>query len=482
MKMKQRLKGFTLIELVIVMALFSLIMFSVLQLLVPVSQFFVRSANFENTTSCLDNMKRAIEGNLKYADRVRLYVDYQPYDADAAAIHDSDAEGDYRPSADMIRHVQNFYDEFFGRNKSHSNIVTETNRAFNRLAANNDDTIASEAIRQYIDCRGTIYVMVFDNTAPANYTFGGAPIDSLQTYNEQRKNTGKIVMYEFNFDNTGNVEMNVANDVNSGNYIVRPWYVNPRLYGCFDYQFILNNEDAFTQFLPRDGDGNIIAGADEGGDVGLTPEQLATLTRFRPEDCTITIESFEIKKVGGSIAVNPENMNVNGTLVRNLQPHSYVSSFSMKNVLNPRGANANVNYQNAMNDYKIFRDPSNVGYDHDSTNGHEYFQDSIYWIPRYWAPFIRTDAVNDVYRGTQYPEPYTGTGDRNEGFTPAAVEGGAFSEDLLSTGVDLPGFYFIFTLPETTDSFRIHEDPITHEIVCDDDDHYLEAVNNEFRP
>ena len=54
MKMKQRLKGFTLVELVIVMALFSLIMFSVLQLLIPVSRFFVRSGNFESATACMD--------------------------------------------------------------------------------------------------------------------------------------------------------------------------------------------------------------------------------------------------------------------------------------------------------------------------------------------------------------------------------------------------------------------------------------------
>ena len=55
--MKQKLKAFTLVELVIVMGMFTIIMFSVLQLLDPVSKFFVRSSNFEYTTACVDNIK-----------------------------------------------------------------------------------------------------------------------------------------------------------------------------------------------------------------------------------------------------------------------------------------------------------------------------------------------------------------------------------------------------------------------------------------
>ena len=149
MKTKNSLKGFTLVELVIVMALFSLIMFSVLQLLTPVSKFFVRSANFETTTACLDNMKRAIEGNLKYADRVRCYVNFNPYEAPHASI----TEADYEPSADLMAHVQDFYDEFFGRRKS----------------ANAQDLAGEDGLRQYIDCRGTIYVLVFDNGSPESY-------------------------------------------------------------------------------------------------------------------------------------------------------------------------------------------------------------------------------------------------------------------------------------------------------------------------
>ena len=44
MKQKQ-LKGFTLVELVVVMAIFSMIMFGAMQLMDPVSKIFQRTSN-----------------------------------------------------------------------------------------------------------------------------------------------------------------------------------------------------------------------------------------------------------------------------------------------------------------------------------------------------------------------------------------------------------------------------------------------------
>ena len=46
MKQKQ-LKGFTLVELVVVMAIFSMIMFGAMQLMDPVSKIFQRTSNYE---------------------------------------------------------------------------------------------------------------------------------------------------------------------------------------------------------------------------------------------------------------------------------------------------------------------------------------------------------------------------------------------------------------------------------------------------
>ena len=106
--MMKKLKGFTLLELIIVMAIFSIIMYSAVQLLAPVSKFFVRSSNFENTTACMDNMRRCIEGNLKYADRVRAYNSFVPYTYNDATYQS------ITPTNDLLDNVKDFYIEFVG--------------------------------------------------------------------------------------------------------------------------------------------------------------------------------------------------------------------------------------------------------------------------------------------------------------------------------------------------------------------------------
>ena len=470
MKMKRRLKGFTLVELVIVMALFSLIMFSVLQLLIPVTKFFIRSGNFESATACMDNMKIAIEGNLKYADRVRCYVDYQPYAAEPTVLHDSDSTASpghnpngealvYTPSADMFRHVQNFYNEFFGRNKSQTDQVGR-HCADTILSTNNDEAYADAALRDFVNCRGTIYVMVFDNSLPANYNdSGGEPIASLQRFNELRKNAGKIVMYEFPFDNTVQ-----EFEATSAEYTVNPWYVNQKLYGNFDYQFILNedgivaqDQDSFHRYLdPNDPDLG-----EEGAETRNPAEQI----QFRPEDCTIWIRSFEVSKIGGENQPDgTETVRINGTtsgLMRNNIFKKYSSSFSMKNVLEVEGTHENLNYEDASMDYKIFHDAAMDRYDPDRAEGQEYFQDTLYPVPRYLPPFILTNANNLLYR-TQYPN----NRERQE-----PCEGPNYDVTLLDhtstpdtgfrgniDGTSIPGFYFIFTVPETTSGFRVESD------------------------
>lgn len=180
--MKKRVqKGFTLIELIIVMALFSIVMYGVLQFLDPVTKFFVRSSNFETTTSCIDNMKRAIEGNLKYADRVRAFAGF-----DATTIDGN---------------VEDFWEDFFKD-------------------------------RELMDCKGNIYVMAFDNRfnrAPHGTLAGGSPFwtfDDLSNFNKDQYNSGKITLMTYNFDKTG---YDLADSVD--------WYVNQKLYSNFNYTF-----------------------------------------------------------------------------------------------------------------------------------------------------------------------------------------------------------------------------------------------------
>jgi prepilin-type N-terminal cleavage/methylation domain-containing protein len=72
MKKFKKLKGFTLIELIIVMAIFSVVMFSALQLITPVGNLFSSTSQYEGARSVLDNIKRYFDGTIRYADKVYL--------------------------------------------------------------------------------------------------------------------------------------------------------------------------------------------------------------------------------------------------------------------------------------------------------------------------------------------------------------------------------------------------------------------------
>ena len=177
--MKKIIKGFTLIELVIVLALFSIVMFSVLQLLDPVSKFFVRSSNYETTTACIDNIKRAIEGNLKYADRVRVFSGYE-------AFSGKSAETESPMSAELNAQVKSFWEDFFEN-------------------------------RELIDCEDSIYVMVFDNRAQNGGITG---LSKLSDFTGQKRNSGKISLLTIPFKRGEDI------DLTNKNVQVDDWYLN----------------------------------------------------------------------------------------------------------------------------------------------------------------------------------------------------------------------------------------------------------------
>lgn len=271
--MKKKLKGFTLVELIIVLALFGLIMMSVVQLLNPVTKFFVRSTNFESTSACVDNMKRCIEGNLKYADRVRAYSMFYPY-ADVSPFDEKAARQQSQPSDELKGHVEAFYNTFF-------------------------------ADRQIIDSSGIIYVMVFDNFKEKNLT----GFSTLTEFNEDRLNSGKITLYKFWFDNNDSAYNNAAGVINSLNTAPRAdivdWYVNPKLYGNYEYHFSVGANHAGDPTLKFDLAGNPITVTEE----------------FSPADFVVTIDVQELRKL-------PD-----GGLEREKSNSNAVSSFSMKNVI-----------------------------------------------------------------------------------------------------------------------------------------------------
>ncbi len=78
----KKLKGFTLVELIVVLAIFSMIMAAVLSLLNPVANVYSSTANYEHARAASDNVRLYIEDNLKYANNLRVL--YNATDATAA--------------------------------------------------------------------------------------------------------------------------------------------------------------------------------------------------------------------------------------------------------------------------------------------------------------------------------------------------------------------------------------------------------------
>ena len=402
--MKTKLKGFTLLEMMIVLVLFSLVMFSCVRLLDPVTKFFVRSSNFESTTACADNMKRCIEGNLKYADRVRAYAYYKPYDG---TYTDTPA-----PSTVLKSHVESFYNDFFEG-------------------------------RATMDSAGYIYVLVFDNTVAqadiSSYT-------AISDYTDAKLNTGKMILYKYwfnnydpSYDTAGEVLATVPSDGTNPviSYVADPanpsvnrdstnglryltgesigwlpdsvtsgitdWYVNQKLYGNYDYHFTLENlSNADTVY------------EDIEVEDPTNPGTMITIHQavFNPADFAITISMKELRRVDGN-------------LIREETSGKIVSAFAMANVLD-----ASVSYTKSSIDYKLIP----------SANELTASPNSVIYTPtnvNRYQPMVLND--NAVYDGT-----------RELWVNKAELESLLLGGGDTNAATQMDYFYFIFTLPETT--------------------------------
>ena len=73
MEKRKNLKGFTLIELIIVMAIFGILMVAVMQVITPLNKLSKRASIQEANAAVVDNMKAYLEGTLRYADCVEVF-------------------------------------------------------------------------------------------------------------------------------------------------------------------------------------------------------------------------------------------------------------------------------------------------------------------------------------------------------------------------------------------------------------------------
>ena len=69
---RSTLKGFTLIEMIVVVAVFGLILAAALAIVGPVTNIFKSTSTYADSAACVDNISMYIEDNVRYANRVDI--------------------------------------------------------------------------------------------------------------------------------------------------------------------------------------------------------------------------------------------------------------------------------------------------------------------------------------------------------------------------------------------------------------------------
>ena len=83
-KKNKQLKGFTLIELIVVIATFGIILAAVLSMIQPVTNIFKKTERFASAEAVSDNTRRVIEDRLRYANRMLVTVGHKEEVSEAA--------------------------------------------------------------------------------------------------------------------------------------------------------------------------------------------------------------------------------------------------------------------------------------------------------------------------------------------------------------------------------------------------------------
>lgn len=186
--MKKKFKGFTLVELVIVMAIFTILLVGVMALVDPVAKLMKKTNVQESNAASTDNIKRYLEGNLRYAEAITVHSGgLTQYDS---AVGWGAVPGD--KNEQLRKSVQNFLNDYY-KNLSNST---------------------------HAPLSGNVRVMVIDNDGSYDMNGDGAP-DGVpgQIYEYLVPVTAGYTY--FDYDSVGGVMTGRKTDPVSGEFVSR---------------------------------------------------------------------------------------------------------------------------------------------------------------------------------------------------------------------------------------------------------------------
>lgn len=198
MKNKKNLKGFTLVELIVVMAVFGIIMLGAMQFLDPVGKMMKGASLQEANSATVDNIKRYFEGTLRYASSVYVHNgDLKEYDAEGNPVVITGTDEEDRQK----RAVTNFVDYYF----------------MDRVDSNNKPITGKVHVMKIDnDNQGKITESLFDFTA--GYTY---EVWDKATNQSKKDAEGKIIREKkTNPVNMVNLDQSVINNVYYKDYSI----------------------------------------------------------------------------------------------------------------------------------------------------------------------------------------------------------------------------------------------------------------------
>lgn len=173
---KSKLKGFTLIELIIVLAIFSGLMVLIMSFIDPVSKQMTDTSIRERTASYVDNVSDYFDGSLRYAQFAKVYekgicddtlenIRYKNYSDMSIDGYDAAAGRDEKWLA-----VRDFADDYFDgviKIQGTSTLVPITGKIHVLEILNDDTMLYDPATRDYTIAgkAGEIYETVYNFTA-----------------------------------------------------------------------------------------------------------------------------------------------------------------------------------------------------------------------------------------------------------------------------------------------------------------------------